>query len=305
VHRTYLAIFVLFFLLIGVQSPFPRGPLQNQTLPSLNLESSASLDPDFPESLTNESAVYDWYGSVGDYYYKTAGNASAGYHVFWVYPADEPPDQFDLFLHMDAEYSFYVANTIIYGWLLTRLAVPQPLYIQFHTYSTAGNAYLEWEDGSARLAVNTPVSGFLGGAERIELYQVALSKDKSYTFNLSVPASGDFDLYIYYLDKGASTGGLATIRSKEGGAGIDEVIQRWTSPETDEYAVLVIRQSGSGTYNLTLSTSTEGGDSFVIYLIVGGVIIGLAGTIIGFLWLRPHRGRNLSIKKKGMKITVD
>ena len=237
--------------------PAPRG---EHLLPESGgnyLMPATSIIPSSPEILEDDTADFEAYGINNDYYYKTNETATPSYYqVFWVQPTD-PSDYFRLFVYPDDTYSVSIISTLFVGidWVVIRPSSPQYLYPMVHTYNT-GDAYIEWEVSTASLSSGVNVSGYLDVSEYIDTYNLSLSESRSYKINLTVPDTADFDFFIYYLDPGEASNGADDLRNGDTvGTGVDEVIRGWVPSITGECVLLVVRQSGSGTYTLTLTSS--------------------------------------------------
>ena len=222
------------------------------------LDSSASTSHGSPEILYNNISIEEYYNSSYSYYYKTDYTVYSSYNVIWVL-SNATDDDFDLYLYSNGGYSSLLASSNrepgLLEWIVFRASQAYH-YPKVYAYSGSGDAYIEWKYSSISLSLGEPIVNFLNASESIELYQINLVKDVLYNFSLEVPAGGDFDLYIYYLTTGEATnfGGFFK-SSTTSGMGVNEQILNFNPSVSGDYAVLVVRKSGSGVFTLNCSTT--------------------------------------------------
>lgn len=221
--------------------------------------SSQSTDPGNPHILYDDSSVYDYFNASTSYYYRTDNASLALYQVIWLQPQDAQ-DNFNLYLYNDSGFGELVTGSTrgagYLDWVVFRPNASQFLYVLANALSgSSGFAFIEWEDSSTNLTVNGSVSSALSAPDSLEVYQVSLSNTSAYRFRLDVPSEGDFDLYLYRLDPGMGTNTLGSeVYSWAVGMGRTEIIANYTPPSSGDYALLVVRSSGSGTYTLSASS---------------------------------------------------
>ena len=225
-----------------------------------NIGACTSTDSSNPENLSDHIPLYEYYNQSSPYYYRTNTTTYDNYSVVWVQPIS-PEDDFDLFLYSNDQYSYLRASSNRENGELDWI-VFHPGYTYYYplieTYSGEGYAYIQWAE-STYYEINTTISGSLDLGSCVELYQVQLSNSLLYNFSLTVPATGDFGLYIYYVSRyyGVSSGGYAK-SSTQGSNGTTEIIMNFHPTYSGEYAIVVTRQSGNGTFYLN---STIAGNS--------------------------------------------
>ncbi|MCK4340623.1 MAG: S8 family serine peptidase [Phycisphaerae bacterium] len=88
---------------------------------------------------------------------------------------------------------------------------------------------------------------------------VTLSAGESYTFGLDVPATGDFDLYLYAPDPGSYGHPQTAAASTTNGAGLDETIEH-TAASSGTYYLVAKAVEGHGTTLLTSGVPSVPGD---------------------------------------------
>ena len=90
-------------------------------------------------------------------------------------------------------------------------------------------------------------SGLSGGSD---YYHVALLAGTHYAFHLEVPASADFDLYLYNAEGDEIRSNASPVE------GVNEDL-RYRPSENGDYTVEIRRASGSGSYSLVVSETLE------------------------------------------------
>lgn len=206
-------------------------------------------------SLSDEAASYQSYSSYTNYYYQTGYAYSGYYHVVWLQPTSSSYTD-NLLLYSDSSFRNQLASSTrgsgYLNWVVVRPSSSQNYYPRVYSYS-AGYAYIEWECSYSYLDVGESVYGSLNSAECVEIYTAVLSSSKTYTFILDMPSSGDYDLYLYRLYYGEATDSSGYYRcSVSYGSGNDEAISNFKPYTSDEYLIMVVRSSGSGSFTLTL-----------------------------------------------------
>ncbi len=116
---------------------------------------------------------------------------------------------------------------------------------------------------------NLTVSDALGSGaydRRVWARKMKIQQDKAFEPNLTVPATGDFDLYLYSVTTSPSGTPIILASSTRAGNNLDESFS-YVSPADTNALIVIKRVSGSGTFTLqtkiitrTLTvTSTAGG----------------------------------------------
>jgi len=251
-----LAGCLLLMALIPILQGTPPQVSASTASPAL-LSASASADWRFPENISSDVPLYDWYAAGGvTYYYRTDRNAVSSYHVVGL----QPCNIFDVGLYSDHHYSNSQVHTFGLDWVISRsFMIQEPLYFTIHTYSTSGNAYLKWDNGSAHLLPDTTETAYLDASNFFEAYTIHLMEGGRYWFNLSVPTGADFDFYLYYLAPAHVSNGFPYLTGGEAGwIGENELAcaEEWQLTATDDYLLVIVRRSGAGTYTLHVTDYT-------------------------------------------------
>jgi hypothetical protein len=114
------------------------------------------------------------------------------------------------------------------------------------------------EGGTVYYPIGDTVNETMGGsytARRAWARKVVLTAGKEYSFDLAVPETGDYDLYLYNTVPGPYGTPIIRFSSANTGIGIDESI--FFIPDTDEELILVIKViAGSGAFSLTSNAIT-------------------------------------------------
>ena len=220
-------------------------------------------------SLSDEAASYQSYSSYTNYYYQTGYAYSGYYHVIWLSSSYSD----NLFLYSDSSFNYQLASSARgsgdLNWVVVRPSSSQYYYPRVYSYS-GGYAYLEWESSSSSLYVGGSTYDSLGSSECVEIYEVYLSSSKTYTFTLDTPSSGDYDLYLYGVYYGGATGSSGYSGcSVAYGSGQDESISNFKPSTSDDYLIMVVRSSGSGSFTLTLKESVTMSAGAIVLVIFG------------------------------------
>lgn len=221
-------------------------------LSTTQFQPSASTNPSAPDTLSDDLWHKDFLTSGYSYYYNTSTAVSTSYYqIVWLKP-ETALDDADLVVYSNSGYSSLIGSCSMNGdaidWIIYRPATSHYLYPKVNAYQT-GYSYIEWEDSSDTITVGFSGMGTLDADEAIEIHQVTLVNTSTYRFFLDTPVGGDFDLYLYYLSPGSSSGPfLATASSETTGVGIEEEIDFFQPSISGIYALVVARVSGSGTY---------------------------------------------------------
>ncbi len=223
-------------------------------------------------SLSDETALYQSYSSSTNYYYQTGYAYSGYYHVIWVHPTSSSYSD-NLYLYSDSSFNYQLASSARgsgdLNWVVVRPSSSQYYYPRVYSYS-GGYAYLEWESSSSSLYVGGSTYDSLGSSECVEIYEVYLSSSKTYTFTLDTPSSGDYDLYLYGVYYGGATGSSGYSGcSVAYGSGQDESISNFKPSTSDDYLIMVVRSSGSGSFTLTLKESVTMSPGAIVLVIFG------------------------------------
>lgn len=218
---------------------------------------------------------YSYYSSSASYYYQTGYADYGDYYVVWLQPTNVT-NYFGLYLYSDSGYSTNVASSARgYGnldWIIYRPSYSGSYYPKVYGYSGTGYAYIEWKAANY-LSSYSSVSCALLPSECLQLYVMYLYSSRTYDFNLDVPSSGDFDLYLYYLDVGSGTNYSGfSLCSANSGAGNDEAITNFCPLISGYYAIIVARSSGSGTFTLKADTVHKQNPSTIMVLVVFGIL---------------------------------
>ncbi len=235
------------------------------------------MDPGNPTNLTMNSPLYDLLYSDSDYWFQTQPN-SYKYHVAWICPMTT--FHLDLTLYNDSgstpllEGSHQAAGTI--NWVV--FYGTGRFWLRSHAYSgTSAYVYIEWE-AAEPCALGQTVSRSITAANQAELYYISMSDDQNYSLSLTVPDTGDHDLYLYggLTERGDVFGPNSCIEwSNTTGLGTDELIANYTPPATGEYVVLLVRKSGTGTVDFTFDYATPSGEGipgFTGWILLLGIL---------------------------------
>jgi hypothetical protein len=161
----------------------------------------------------------------------------------------------------------------------------QLCYSKVYVHSdSAGCAWIEW-DNALQYDLGEKYPGSLSASNQIEMYYVILYTRRSYEFRLTVPAGGDFDLYLYHLEDGqaANASGYVT-KSETAGAGVAEVISPFETETPGTWAVLVVRSSGEGAYEFYITYAPAGDGIPVLPWVLLGTAV--AGITVAALFTR-------------------
>lgn len=291
-----ITVLMLSFILISNGQIFTRLT-RNQAAP---IRTYDYTDPGNPDPLTVGTPLTGQsYSTETSYYYYAPSANPARYHVIWLRPA-AGNDDFNLYVFSNSGYSNLLASSLrgvgLTDWVVFRPTNTQPIYVNV-TALDNGNGVIEWEDSSVVLTAGAPQSLVLDENNAIEVYQVNLIASSTYTFTLEVPVATDYDLFLYYLNSGSAANPNGFISKSDGGGnGEDETISDF-SPLTDgKFVVLVVWNSGAGSFTLTLSeiSGTSDGspsdnlDLWLYPVIELPIFFGATFGLVGLIYLRKY-----------------
>ncbi len=239
--------------------------------------------PGSPDGLAHEAEEYEQYSEEdASYYYRTHLINASDYCLTWLYQI-YALDNFNLYLYSNESYTVQVdssTGTLFESdvmWVIYRPSATQRLYPVVTTpgiFLTFGNARIEAESGD-RINLSTEYSVSLSSTECGELYVVNLTASKSYTMNLVIPSGCDFDMFVFRIAAGEND--QVDYHSSTRDAGENEKVN-FRPDYSDEYAIVVIWESGSGTATLTVSTRSgipSFGSIFVLIALISLISISL------------------------------
>jgi hypothetical protein len=200
-------------------------------------------------------------------------NAST-YNLIWLHTVYDL-DNFNLYLYSNQTYnlSYQVAKSELIirrvDWIVYRPSSDQVMYPLAYTtkigLGSLKGAYIEAESATG-INFDIYYEIDMEATESGELFYVNLEASQRYCIDLGMPEGCDFELYIFRLAPGS------TEKQDYGESenGISEMERIWLTPSyTDQYAIVVIWYSGSGTGMLMISPKpTSGIPSFEISLML-------------------------------------
>ncbi|MDD1776621.1 MAG: zinc ribbon domain-containing protein [Candidatus Helarchaeota archaeon] len=249
-----------------------------------------------PEILQENIAINEFYNiSEYGYYYRTGPAEQNQYQIIWMQTSGY---DFDFYLCSDSQYSEVLTGSY-YDLDYPRWLIFYPVATQYFyplLFSGTNNyAYLEWVSADA-LLLNVTGSNYLDATNCVQLYEVNLTTLEFYTFNLQVPSTGDFDLFIYKLDPGESSTyySWSSIPSSQIEAeGAAESIVHYKPRISGEYAILVVRRSGFGTYNLIYNQGSEINpildNEWILLITIIVIIAVIVVAIVIYISMRTNR----------------
>ncbi len=258
----FLLVFTMMGLisgLIGTKSSNGSETLGNPGA----LSPKGSIDPASPDFLADEVDELESFDTEDEeYYYDTFQVNASGYFLSWVYTAQPGvvmADNLNLYLYSDSNYTVLVDSstsmTDYVDWVVYRPASSQSMYPMVYTewiWGTCTNNRIEAQSG-VPINLSSTYDVFMSLGECGDLFVVALSSSTTYNVDLDVPAGCDFDLYAFRLAPGSSS--QVDYEKSEEAAGSDEHVTLQPT-STDDYAIVVIFRSGSGTAKLTVAPRT-------------------------------------------------
>lgn len=224
-------------------------PSENYQMPLNSMASNITISPTI---LQDNIPILDYFPFEDEYYYRTNTFASSNFfHVVWVNPVD-PLDDFLLQLHTNSTYNDLVMQ--VGSWFIARPNVSQQLNIAIVEMDN-GSYYVGWESCSTIISPGESATGTIAISDMIEAYSISFDNTHQYRIGLTVPATADFDLYIYYpnyIGKGFTlVWDSNPPSSTTTGLDIDEDINEWTPEATGEHIILIVWKEGAGSYTLT------------------------------------------------------
>ncbi len=248
------------------------------------LANKASTNPSTPVPLQMDIPILDIIPNQ-TVYYRTEAASDSCFHVVW--ESCITGHNLLMGLYPNTSYSGIIAQ--LGGWMILKPDVPRIMYLGLEPQTTeTSTAYLGWESVS-NLKSGAQGSGTLSSAEYVDAYEIHLDSDRQYDLNLTVPAGADCDLYIYYTNtsvSGYTIAYLPLVVQATIGQGIDESLTDLSPAMSGDYIVVVVCESGTGTYVLTFNCN-----NCPIPINPGMIFIGL---LIGLL-VYVKKGKKLQL----------
>lgn len=279
VLKLLFVVLVLITLIVAIQIPFATQstPINDS---SQEMETAYSTVIGSPDYLLDGSPVYEnWNLAPQDYYYYSTVS-SFDYELIYVYYQNSLYDM-DLYLYSDSGFSNEIDNSMSgtqMEWLVYNPISGGNVYPMAVTDTSTGNTgYIETESGQD-ISVGSSISDSLSSSNLANLYEVPLYSNDRISVVLTLPGGCDFDLYVFRVSEGSCTQ-LDSHSSTSG----SPVTLEFSPSYTDDYAIVVIRRSGSGTYTLKVQNARIPG--FNLFWILLGTICALS---ICLVWLKKQ-----------------
>lgn len=211
-------------------------------------------------------------------------------------PADR---NFDLFLHRDEDYANLNGSSCESSgeleWILFEGV--ERVYPKVQVIDYEGCGWIEW-DTARSIQRGDLEPGYLNEGDCIEIYSFSLSQE-FYSFKLEVPATGDFDLYLYHLEAGWTANATQHLnKSASAGLGVGEMIENYRPPPCWNYTshcltylALIVRVAGNGTYTFSFdyySASPTTDDQWIYWCLGIGVLGAVIVAVVVMRRLHPR-----------------
>ncbi len=286
-------ILLQFLILTSVIINFTLNTLpQNGNMISDNfLHGTETTDYTTPQILYEGFSEYEDWRDAPFFYYRTQ-SSSPYYHVVWVHKI-VPTDVYWLHIYENSYEGDFITSAweFDYEWVVVRTSAA--LFVTAASPSPqTGRTYIGWDVASYSLAVDGMRTAHLDDYRKVVIQQLELQAQKNYDIFLEVPATGDYDLYIYHMSQGSGSGGETYLAKSETlGIGLLERIENFQPSISDKYALLVVQKEGEGLCNLSLTESTLNSDKIPFSPLF--IFLGVIGVIV----LRQNR-RSSSVLKE-------
>lgn len=231
-------------------------------------------------TLSDDTSVYgNWPTQDIDYGYESYSLSTNEYHLFWLYYQNISNDM-DLNLYSDISLTTLVEDSTRgdeVEWLVYYPSTYQSLYPAAYTDGGPNTGYIEVESGFD-ISVGNSHTEYLSPTDCADLVEVYLTTSNTYTIDLTVPATCDFDLYVFTLNSGTCTevdlhSSTTTI------TGQDETITM-TPTTSAYYAIVAIRRSGSGTSVIEVNYVRRVISGFEFIFLIFGIITAISISLI-------------------------
>ena len=207
------------------------------------------------------------------YYYETMASIY-NCHVVGVRPLQTAPNV-SLTLFFDSGFSLPIKTSERGMGALEWVAYKRSGAVYPKVYVGLGSdawARVQW-DGAFRLYEREVVTNLVNETDFIDTYAFSLFYTKTYVLTLTIPATGDYDLYLYALETDEAAGPDDYERkSATNGSGLHEEITDYspTSATGGDHVAVITWVAGNGTYSFTFEQA--GGDDIPGFSWVGGAL---------------------------------
>jgi hypothetical protein len=191
------------------------------------------------------------------YPFETYSAGTDDYHLIWTALTGSVND-LDLYLMTDDTYAVQLGSSLSGGaveWIVIRPSSTGLLYPAVWTDDlggASGSTFIECESGHDIVVDGAGLAASLSSGDCGTIAETPLYTTNTYDVSLTVPASCNFDLYVFRTTAGFTTK-WDYHNSSSGILGQDERI--CFTPDTNaSYALVAIRRSGSGVANITVRT---------------------------------------------------
>lgn len=235
-------------------------PLNSSRKPMsvIPLNATASTNPGNPDIITVDTSLLDGYGAEGVSFYYATFALTGSYGVVWLRPLSGT-DNHDLYVYSDSGYTTLLdSSTLGAGsleWVIIKKGAESNWYPRVYVFvGSAGSAYIEYDADTycARGAVQT--NDHISSSDAAELYSFWLDATQLYDFFLTVPATGDYGLYLYYMESSTTADTTEYLnKSTTSGNGVDEAIANFAPALSGTYLALVVWANGSGTFQFAFN----------------------------------------------------
>ncbi len=260
------------------------------------IRSNVSSDLGNPTLLMEDSTASEYYPTqLTSYYYKTMPSIYQ-YHVMGVFPFQTTPNT-TLYLYSDSGYSNELGVSDrpfdAFEWLVFKGSAV--VYPQVSVgFGGDADARVQW-DGAFRMYEQEVVASIVNASDFIDVYTFSLFYTNTYNLSLTVPVTGDFDLYLYHLGANNTAGPEDYMdKSVVNETGADENITNYSPTPTTggDYIAVVLWTSGNGTYTFTFKKIYGNGNGSPPIPAFSGLVSILALASLSFLFY-VIRKRNL------------
>ncbi len=272
---TIAAVLVIATLLM-MQIPLNNGSTLNVN-PQV-LQTTVSTNPLIPDYMPDDSlqGLEAWSTGYQHYYYETYSLSSTDYHLVWLRYTQSY--DMDLYLYSDSDFLTEIESSMRGSeveWLVYNPSSSGPVYPTAYTDSSSGNTgYIEAESAT-EVSVGSSTSISFSTYDYAELFEVYLSSSNTYTIRLTIPMGAAYDLRVFRTASGSTT----ELDSQTSISGTPRTII-FTPTSSADYAILVIRTSGSGSATLSINYPVIPG--FDLFWILIATISALAITLSWF-----------------------
>jgi hypothetical protein len=235
----------------NVNFKFVQHPSNN-----IKIDPQASTDPFYPDPINNLLPLVDTYTNGSLYYYYSWAVGSGHYYVLSMRP-NSSSNRFDIYLYSDSFFSNSIPQGYAIGddrtkYVVYRASSDLIIYPKIYRFSGTGDALIYASPSAQGYEGTTSPNAFDASNysyRLVSLRTLTLQSTEQYKIEWESDPGTIVDLHVFRLVAGSSE--PLDLISKTDITSTDYI--EFIPSTTDDYAILLVRQSESGDGTLTIN----------------------------------------------------